>query len=252
VPAVDRLFEFTLRRRVEDGFVSASLQHRDAMTSFNGLRLEFSQQLTPKLTLSGNGGLNLAAIDSALIRVGGRRSGGELNLNLQLSRTEYLRLGGGLQRYQTQSGTALGNGRTLNAEIGTHLRVEYPNLTLRGFVNDARFSDRGASDSQIARLVPAGNDPTGFRYMPLDARSWGVALGAGTVIENAYTRAWRPYAEFGLTRTSDIGWGRNLRAGVAGSVLGQDVLSVAAQSTSATPNTPQRGFELNVLYKWFY
>ncbi|MFX5522494.1 hypothetical protein ABTD78_24800, partial [Acinetobacter baumannii] len=78
------------------------------------------------------------------------------------------------------------------------------------------------------------------------------ALGAGTVIENAYTRAWRPYAEFGLTRTSDIGWGRNLRAGVAGSVLGQDVLSVAAQSTSATPNTPQRGFELNVLYKWFY
>jgi hypothetical protein len=252
VPAVDRLFEFTLRRRIEDGFVSASLQHRDAMTSFNGLRLEFSQQLTPKITLSGNGGLNLAAIDSALIRVGGRRSGGELNLNLQLSRTEYLRLGGGLQRYQTQSGTALGSGRTLNAEIGTHLRVEYPNLTLRGFVNDAKFSDRGASDEQIARLVPAGNDPAGFRYMPLDARSWGLALGAGTVIENAYTRAWRPYAEFGLTRTSDIGWGRNLRAGIAGSVLGQDVLSVAAQSTSATPNTPQRGFELNVLYKWFY
>lgn len=252
VPAVDRLFEFTLRRRIENGFISASLQHRDAMSSFNGLRLEWSQQLTPKITLSGNGGLNLAATDSALIRVGGRRSGGELSLNLQLSRTEYLRLGGGLQRYQTQAGTALGSGRTLNAEIGTHLRVEYPNLTLRGFVNDARFSDRGASDEQIARLVPAGNDPAGLRYMPLDARSWGVALGAGTVIENAYTRAWRPYAEFGLTRTSDIGWGRNLRAGVAGSILGQDVLSIAAQSTSATPNTPQRGFELNVLYKWFY
>lgn len=252
VPAVDRLFQFTLRRRIEDGFVSASLQHRDAMASFNGLRLEFSRQFTPKITLSGNGGVNLAATDSALIRVGGRRSGGELSLNLQLSRTEYLRLGGGLQRYQTQIGTSLGNGRTLNAEIGTHLRVEYPNLTLRGFVTDAKYSDRGASDDQIARLVPAGTDPAGFRYMPLDTRSWGVALGAGTVVENTYTRAWRPFAEFGLTRTSDIGWGRNVRAGFAGSVVGQDVLSVDAQSTSATPNTPQRGFELNVLYKWFY
>jgi predicted Zn-dependent protease len=252
VPSVDRLFEFSLRRRIEDGFVSVGLQHRDAMQSFNGLRLDYSQQLTPKLTLSGNGGVNLAATDSALMRVGAKRAGGELNLNVLLSRTEYLRLGGGYQRYTTQAGTSLGSGRTLNAEAGTHLRVEYPNLTLRTYVSDAKFVDRGASDDQIARLVPAGNDPTNFRYMPLDSRIYGISLGAGTVVENNYTRAWRPYAEIGLTRTSDIGWGRNLRAGAAGSVIGQDVLAIGVQSTSATPNTPQRGFELSVLYKWLY
>ncbi|WP_243397893.1 tetratricopeptide repeat protein [Herbaspirillum robiniae] len=252
VPSVDRLFEFSLRRRIEDGFVSVGLQHRDAMQSFNGLRLEFSQQITPKMALSGNGGFNLASTDSALMRVGSKRSGGELNLNVQVSRTEYLRLGGGYQRYTTQAGTSLGSGRTLNIEAGTHFRVEYPNLTLRTYVSDAKFSDNGASDDQIARLVPAGNDPTNFRYMPLDSRIFGISLGAGTVVESNYTRAWRPYAEIGMTRTSDIGWGRNARAGVAGSVIGQDVLSVGVQSTSATPNTPQRGFELNVLYKWLY
>ncbi|MBP0600582.1 tetratricopeptide repeat protein [Herbaspirillum sp. LeCh32-8] len=252
VPSVDKLFELSLRRRIEDGFVSVGLQHRDAMSSFNGLRLEFSKQLTPKLTLSGNGGYNLAATDSALMRVGAKRYGGELNLNLLLSRTEYLRFGGGYQRYTTQAGTSLGSGRTLNLEAGTHFRVEYPNLTLRTYVSDAKFVDNGASDDQIARLVPAGNDPTGFRYMPLDSRIYGISLGAGTVVESSYTRAWRPYAEIGMTRTSDIGWGRNLRAGAAGSVIGQDVLSIAVQSTSATPNTPQRGFELSVLYKWLY
>ncbi|KAF1041246.1 MAG: hypothetical protein GAK35_03442 [Herbaspirillum frisingense] len=252
VPSVDRLFELSLRRRIEDGFVSMALQHRDAMASFNGLRLEFSKQLTPKLTLSGNGGMNLMSTESALMRVGSKRTGGELNLNVQLSRTEYVRMGGGFQRYYTQAGTSLGSGRTVNLEAGTHFRVEYPNLTLRAYVNDARFSDYGASDDQIARLVPAGNDPTAFRYMPLDSRVWGVSLGAGTVVESNYTRAWRPFAEVGMTRTSDIGWGRNLRAGAAGSVAGQDVLSVAVQSTSATPNTPQRGFELSVLYKWLY
>jgi hypothetical protein len=48
VPAVDRLFEFTLRRRIEDGFVSASLQHRDAMTSFNGCAWNFRSSSRPR------------------------------------------------------------------------------------------------------------------------------------------------------------------------------------------------------------
>ena len=252
VPAVDRLFELSLRRRIEDGFVSVALQHRDAMQGFNGLALAFSRQVTPRLTWSGTAGLDTTATESALMRVGARRSGGELNLNIQLSRTEYLRLGAGLQRYSTQAGTTLGSGRMVNLEAGTHLRVEYPNLTLRAFVNDARFSDRGASDAQIARLVPAGGDPAAFRYMPLDSRVLGIALGAGTVVDSNYTRAWRPFAEVGLTRTTDVGWGRNLRAGAAGSVIGQDLLSIGVQSTSATPNAPQRGFELAVQYKWLY
>lgn len=252
VPGIDRLFEVSLRRRIENGFVAVALQHRDAMEGFNGINLTFAQQLTPKLSLTGNAGINQTATESALMRVGARRSGGELNLNLLLSRTEYLRLGGGLQRYSTQAGTSLGSGRTVNIEAGTHFRVEYPNLTLRTFLSDARFSDKGAFDSQIARLVPAGNDPASFRFMPLDSRVYGVAIGAGTVVEGNYSRAWRPYAEFGMTRTSDIGWGRNFRAGAAGSVIGQDVMSVSVQSTSATPNAPQRGFQLNVNYRWLY
>ncbi|EJN08997.1 hypothetical protein [Herbaspirillum sp. YR522] len=222
------------------------------MQGFDGLALAFSRQVTPRLTWSGTAGVDTTATESALMRVGAKRSGGEVNLNIQLSRTEYLRLGGGLQRYSTQAGTRLGSGRMINLEAGTHFRVEYPNLTLRTFVNDARFSDRGASDAQMARLVPPGNDPASFRYMPLDSRVLGIALGAGTVVESNYTRGWRPFAEFGLTRTTDVGWGRNLRAGAAGSVIGQDLLSIGLQSTSATPNAPQRGFELAVQYKWLY
>ena len=252
VPGVDRLFNLSLRRRIEDGFVSVGIQHRDAMRSFNGLSLEFSQQLTPKLTLTGNGGINMLADESALMQVGAKRTGGELSLNMLISRTEYLNVGGGYQRYSTQAGTSLGSGRMVNIEAGTHFRVEYPNLTLRTYVNDSRFTDKGASDAQIARLVPVGNDPAAFRYMPVNTRVVGVSLGAGTIIQNGYTRAWRPYAEVGITRTTDTGWGRNLSAGIAGSVVGQDVLSIGLQSTSATPNSPQRGFELNVLYKWLY
>jgi len=252
VPRRDRQLELTLRRRTETGFVSLGVLHRQAAESINGARVDFSSAQTAKLTLSGGAGFRQEAIESPLVRVGAMRSGGEINVNYLLSRTEYTRLGLGWQQYSTQAGTILGSGRTWNIEGGTHFRVEYPNLTLRAYASDATFSDKGASDAQIAKLAPADSDPATFRFMPVDARVYGVSLGAGTAVDKAYTRAWRPLAEFGVTYTRGIGWGHDTRAGFAGSVVGQDVLSVLVQNISATPNTPQNTFEVGVNYKWFY
>lgn len=82
VLVVDCFFEFILCCCIEDGFVSVSLQYCDVMIFFNGLCLEFLQQLMFKFMFFGNGGLNLVVIDLVLICVGGWCSGGELNLNL--------------------------------------------------------------------------------------------------------------------------------------------------------------------------
>lgn len=251
VPGHDRKIELTLRRRTDTGFISIAALHRQAMESINGARIDFSSARSDKLTLSGNAGFRQEATDSVLMMLGAMRSGGEINANYLLSRTEYTRLGLGWQQYSTQAGTSLGSGRTWNAEAGTHFRVEYPNLTLRAYASDAAFSDKGAVDAQIARLTPAGADPATFRFMPVDSRVYGLSLGAGTVAETAYTRAWRPFAEIGVTYTPGLGWGRDMRAGAAGSVAGQDVLSVVFQSIGATANA-QKTLELGVNYKWFY
>lgn len=252
VPGHDREADFTLRHRTDSGFIATSLTHRQAMENVNGARVEFSSAQTEKLTVGGTAGYRQPATESALMSVGAMRSGAEANANYLLSRTEYLRAGLGWQQYSTQAGTSLGYGRSWNIEAGTHLRVEYPNLTLRTFASGAGFGDKGASDAQIARLVPDGADPSAFRFMPVSTRVYGVSLGAGTVVENTYTRAWRPFAEFGMTYTPGIGWGRDMHAGIAGSVAGQDLLSVVAQSISATPNVPRKTLELGINYKWFY
>jgi hypothetical protein len=252
VPRRDRQADLTLRRRTDDGFISFGVLHRQAMENINGARVDFISAPSVRLTLSGNAGWRQEANETALLRVGAMRSGGGLDANYLLSRTEYARLGLGWQQYSSQAGTTLGSGRTWNAEAGTHFRSDYPNLTLRAYASDAAFNDKGASDAQIARLAPAGSDPTSFRFMPVDSRVYGVSLGAGTVIEKAYTRAWRPLAEFGVTYTPGLGWGRDMRAGFAGSIAGGDVLSVLLQSISATANTPQKTFEMGVNYRWFY
>jgi hypothetical protein len=252
IPATDRQAELTLRRRTDSGFVAYSLSHRQAAASVNGARFDYSAALTDKLTASGNAGINQLALESILLRVGGMRSGGEADFNYALTPSEYLRTGLGWQQYASQAGTTLGSGANFNLEAGTHLRIEYPNLTLRTYASGANFKDNGTSDAQLARLVPTGIDPSTFRYMPVNTRVYGVSLGAGTVVENTYTRAWRPFAEIGATFTPDLGWGHNLRAGLSGSVIGQDALSVVFESVSGTVNSPQTTIQLGVNYKWLY
>lgn len=252
VPALDRLVEMTVRRRLDKGFVAFSVSHRQAAADTNGARIDFSNAISGRLTMTGNVGINQMATESVLMRVGGMRSGAELNLNYAVTHNEYLSGGIGWQQYSTQAGTRLGSGTNFNLEAGTHFRIEYPNLTLRTYVSGSNFKDRGTYDAQIARLVPLGTDPTTYRYMPVNTRVYGVSLGAGTVVDNTYTRGWRPFGEIGVTYTPDLGWGHNFRTGVQGSVIGQDVLSVQLQSISATANSPQRSFELGVNYKWFY
>lgn len=252
VPAIDRLVEMTVRRRLEKGFVAFSVSHRQAAANTNGARVDFSTAPSGRLTLTGDVGINQMTTESALLRVGGMRRGGDLNLNYAVSHNEYLSGGVGWHQYSTQAGTTLGSGTNFNLEAGTHFRIEYPNLTLRTYVSGSNFKDKGTYDAQIARLVPPGTDPTTYRYMPVNTRVYGVSLGAGTVVDNTYSRGWRPFGEFGVTYTPDLGWGQNYRAGAQGSVIGQDVLSVQLQSISATANSPQKSFELGVNYKWLY
>ena len=139
-----------------------------------------------------------------------------------------------------------------NAEVGTHLRIEYPNLTLRAYAVGSTYRNAGSIDTGIANLLPASIDPTRYRVLPQNDTSVGLSLGIGTVIENRYSRAWRPFAEIGTTYSRTIGSGYNLRAGVAGSVLGQDLMTLRGLRASGTAANPQGTQEFGLDYKWFY
>jgi polysaccharide biosynthesis protein PelB len=252
VPGRDNEVALTLRKRLETGFVSLTVQQRQAAKTTSGLRLDYSLSPMSHLSIGGRAGINQLATESAVLRAGAMRSGLETDFTYAISRAEYARLGLGWQRYASQAGTSLGSGHNWNLELGTHLRLEYPNLTLRAFATGNRFSDNGGRDAQIAKLVPDGVDPATFRFIPAGSVTYGLGLGIGTVVENNYTRAWRPFFELGFTYNSELGTGYNVRGGIVGSVLGQDMLMLRAQRSSSTPDISSGLQEIGLNYQWFY
>ena len=115
-----------------------------------------------------------------------------------------------------------------------------------------RFNPNGM-DARLASLLPVNDPGIGApRLLPEGSHTWGLALGAGTSAENGYHRAWRPYGEIGLTYNSVTGSGHQLRAGVAGSVLGSDVLRMRWQRVSGSPAAEQGSRELGLDYHLYY
>lgn len=251
VPRSDRVLALAVSRRLDNGILTATLQRREALAGSNGLKLEMEIAPARDLRIGMAAGVNQVSTDSVLLRVGGMQSGLDLNATYAFSTREYGRIDIGWRRYRAQGGAGLGSGATWRVELGTRLRLEYPDLTLRGFVMGNRFSPDG-QDARLAGLLPAGADPAITRLLPEGSQTWGLLLGAGTSAENGYHRAWRPYGEIGLTHNSVTGAGRQLRAGVAGSVLGGDVLRMRWQRVSGNPSAEQGSRELGLDYHLYY
>ena len=252
LPGSDRQLELTLRKQLDNGTVSATVQQRQGAGSNAGLRLEYSLTLSPSVSIAGNVGVRQLATESALLRVAAMRDGVESTVTYALSRAEYLRLGLAWHRYASQAGNVLGSGGNWNVEAGSHLRLEYPNITVRAFATGSAYRDRNQIDALVGNLLPAGTDLTQIRALPLNERLVGISLGLGTVIDTRYTRAWRPFAELGLTRSDVTGSGVNMRAGIAGSVLGQDLMTLRGLRSSSSAASPQGSQEIGLDYKWFF
>lgn len=252
VPAQDVTAKFTVRKLTDSGFVAATVQQRQAMTTHQGGLLEYSGSLSRELSLNSRLGWNQQATESPLLKVGAMRSMLEANLTYQFTPREYARLDLSADRYSSQAGTFLGTGQYWNVEVGSHIRLEYPDIIARAYVSQAKFSDSGLFDTQIARLVPLNANPAGYPYLPQSSSSFGISLGLGTKIEQRYTRAWRPFAELGLNNNSLTGLGSDVRFGAAGSVLGDDVLRFHYQALSNRPLAQQSSRELGFQYQWFF
>ncbi|MDP9109738.1 MAG: tetratricopeptide repeat protein, partial [Pseudomonadota bacterium] len=252
LPARDRQIDLTLRERTESGFMAATLTRRQGLAERSGLRFETSLAPTGALGIVANVGIRQAASESALLRVAALRDGGEVGMTYQISRNEYARGGLGWRRYLAQGGLGFGSGSNWNLEVGSHLRIDYPNLTLRAYAAGSRYHDLGRIDGATAALLPPELLASGARVLPQNDRLLGLAVGVGTVTENRYSRAWRPFAELGLTRSQVAGNGYNLRAGIAGSVFGQDLMTLRGLHVSGTAAAPQGSQEIGLDYQWFF
>jgi hypothetical protein len=195
---------------------------------------------------------NERAYESVPLLVAGAKDEASAGLVWRAAARETFSARSWVSRYHTQVGTGVGVGRGSSVDAVHVLRREDPDWTVRLNRTLWHFDARDLLLPEAAPLVPAGTPATAAFFMPQSFRLWGVNLAWGTGGRDAARRAPHPFFDIGRSVNSLSGAGYNWLLGVAGSVLGGDLLSVAWQRSEGANGTSAALAELRLRYVYYF
>lgn len=246
LPARDRTGSVTLRLQPDRALqVEGTLGIRSAERSFMTGALAASAQLLARLQLRADLGFNARATDSAPLAVAGVQHEARLSGDLRLSLTNPVRVSLRAAQFALQGGGTLGHALGLEWEATQVLRGAAPDLSVRVFGNYTRY--RRTDDTLpawTAGLTSDGSQPGSGVFVPDSFALHGVGLSAGLAQRDAYSRAWRPFADLSLTTHSRLGAGYAATVGVAGRLAGSDQLLLQYSTTRAGSSGDARALGL--------
>ncbi len=264
-PATDQLNSIEGRWLGSRGDTRLAFFRRKELEGNTGWRLEQNWTWDNHLQIGGGLELKGDATDSLPLRVGGYENRLFADANYAIGKREYVRVAPQLIRYYTQDGDYLGSGRIFNLEAGYRIRTEYPDWRVRGVATRQSYSYNGAVGARtISRLSPdvqsgiaLGNvDPVRY-FIPEGSTTWGVCFGmgdnlAGQSVQEIYTRAWRHFYEVCKNQNSVNGAGYTGMLGIAGSVTGEDHLSVRLEQSRGGTGIGGMNRTLAVRYRHYF
>ncbi|WP_404995184.1 tetratricopeptide repeat protein [Cupriavidus pauculus] len=254
VPGTDRRAELALGYRDTQKRWLLGVGRRDGLQSVTTARLTGNWNQEGRVSYTGTIGYNQQADESSQLRVGGMKDVAELGATWRLGLREFVSGRVQYSKFYGQDRTALGHGMVYDVEAGYRIRTQYPDYTVRVVGTRAIYSANGGTLSPtMQRLLPADDDEaTPAFYMPQSFTQAGVLFGFGTDLIDDYTRKWRPFMEAGALYDSRAGHNFRGQVGVAGSVFGNDHLSlyVLHETASRTGGTPLT--EVGLRYRWLY
>ncbi len=259
LPALQDLnFRVGARLAVDGGEFSGQFTLRNAWQQVSGLALQLTRQLDPRTSLQARMELRQPSSETAALSVAGMQDRVALNLTHQVARDAVVGIDTSLTRYRTQDGSSVGQGKRVALNGTYFLRREYPDMGIRANIGKQSMRASGTPDPSTAALNPTGTVPTADFYLPQSATTLNLSLGYGLTqsLDNreAYSRAWRPYAEIGAERrlgasSKTSPW---MRMGVRGSAIGRDQLIVEMEVKPAPDgaSAAKMNRQLRIQYEW--
>lgn len=264
VPTSERLTSLGMRWQREQGATQVHVFQRDERDRNTGLRFAQTWFWGRRLALDGTLGWRADSSDSLPLRVAGSEDHVQLGFNYALSRREYVRMTARVARYQTQSGDSLGTGRVHEFEVGHRVRTEYPDFRVRlfgmqqSYAYDDSLGDRTRDLSPAVRAAVAAGTVDPMKYfLPQGSTTWGACLGlgenrAGQSVQEVYSRAFKPFFETCATSNSLNGGGYAGVLGIAGTVTGEDHLSLRIEQSSGGAGTGALTRVLALRYRHYF
>lgn len=264
-PTSDQLHSIETRWLGERGDSSLTVFRREELQGANGFRLSQSLQWGSRISLEAGLDYRTDSTLSLPMQVFGYESGLHASLNYTLGKREYVRIAPRLSRYYTQLGDYLGSGHTLDLEAGYRLRTEYPDWRVRAFATYLRTAPaegvgeafKAALPQPVRAAIESGDfDPLTF-FIPQGSTTMGVCASmgenlAGQNLQTVYSRAWRPFVDFCLSHNTAGSEGYTGILGMAGSLTGEDHLSVQLQNSEGYVSGGGMTRSLAIRYRHYY
>ena len=252
VPGAERRIALGLRRPIDDGWWLARVSHRESVRNVVGAQLQWQLGTPGRWQMAGTAGLRQTASELALLRVGASKDHLDLRLTWEATAREYVSLNVSAARFRTQLDTALGDGLVGAVEVGHRFRLDYPDVTFRLSLVRSNYSAERQFDALVTGLAGSSVGDPFTLWIPASSSQANLSVSVGESSNFGQTRAIRPYAEAGLRSNSLTGSGYNFRAGLTGSLIGADRLTLFASAISAVPGNPRGSRELGVAYRFRY
>ena len=264
-PGLDRLQSLEVRWQTVAGQTSVAVSRADEIDTTTGLRISQTLQWGRRASLEARLDHRVESTLSAPLRVAGMESALGVSLYYTLGKREYLRLSPRLSNYFTQQGDYLGSGRSLDVEVGYRIRTDYPDWRVRAFVTYQQYARNQALGESTRLRLPtslqtaladSGLSVSDY-FLPQGSTTVGTCLGMGENVggqnlQTIYSRAWRPYFDACLTHNTLNGLSYNGLLGLAGSVTGEDHLSVQLQNSNNAQTGGAATQSLAIRYRHYY
>lgn len=252
VPQHDRRLDLTFRNLGLDHSEKATLGRRNALDDFTTFRLEGTLRDTRDLSFSYALGVHQMATETSQLIVGGMKNLASVGFLYRPDPHVFLNGRFEYDRFYGQDESFLGTGAVYDLSAGYKLRTGYPDYTVRAVFTHGQYSASGTPGGQLLRLLPAGVPLTASQFMPQTFTQAGVLFSVGDDLDGGYTRRWRPFLAAGPVHDSNQGWVAQVRAGLAGSVFGNDQAVVYYEHAGASSGRSQPFTEYGVRYRWLY
>lgn len=252
LPSSEELVGLRVRELTDWGQIVATASQRQSLENLFGVRLDATRDSDPRVSLRGTLGWNQIPTELALLRVAGTKDLAQGIVSWRPERRIEFLATLEANRLMSQARAPLADGLIGNGEARWRVRVEYPDLALRVGYTQARFNVTGQPDASLTGLLAPGVVASTSLFIPQSYRQVTLGAGFGEIFRDEPTRAWRPFADVSIFDNSVIGVGSGLRLGIAGSVLGNDHLTLFFSQVSGTPGSPQGLREAGLAWRWIF
>lgn len=247
------------------GQSSLTLLQKQEWQRYTGLRFRQSTQLGGRLSIELGGDYHSESTASLPLRLAGYENRLYSSVNYALGRREYLRVAPQVTQYYTQNGDFLGSGRALDLEAGYRIRVDYPDWRARALVSYQGFNPGSSLGADALARLPAdfqasiasGQIDSISYFIPEGSTTFGACLSmgenlAGQSLQTTYSRAWRPFMDVCLRHNTVAGSGYTGTLGVAGSLTGEDHVSLQWQKSDGTVPGSDASRTLSLRYRHYF